>query len=106
MRPPLQALLIAGEEAHMAVLDGTKKITIREGHRDYVAGKPVILCCHVLNWASMRQVTSVRHTTLKEVTWEEMCADGFGNYDHMEREMRRFYHDIGPDSPVTVVAWE
>ena len=105
MKPPLQALLIAGEEMRDDVFAGRKKITIREGHRDYQVDKPLILCCDKLNWATMKTVTGVRHTTLRDVTWPEMSADGFGNYAHMERSLRQFYPQIGPDSPVTVISW-
>lgn len=106
MKQPLYAILIAPiEEMRARVLDGRKKITIREGHRDYKPGK-VILCCHLEPWAVSADIVSVRHTTLGEVTDEEYESDGFADRENMLAVMRRFYPNITSDSPVTVIRWE
>lgn len=106
MKQPLYAILIAPiEEMRTRVLNGTKKITIREGHREYKPGK-VMLCCHLEPWAVMADIVSVRHTTLREVTEEEYAADGFVSPGHMWEGMRRFYKDMTMDSPVTVIRWD
>ena len=105
MKRALQAILIAGLDSKQQVLDGTKKITIREGHRDYSNG-PVMLGCHILNWATMRTITSVRHTIIKEVTKEEMEADGYSSMEKMIIDLSRYYPSINKFSCVTVIKWE
>lgn len=106
MKNPLYALLVAPiPEMRYAILHGTKKISIREGHRDYRRGK-VMLCCHLEPWAVMADITDVRHTTLKEVTEEEYKADGFENQEDMLCGMQRFYPTMTMDSPVTVIKWD
>lgn len=82
-----------------------KKITIREGHRDYTNG-PVMIGCHLLDWCVMRKIIDVRHTTLKEVTPEEYQNDGFTDKDILIHKLKQFYPAIGWASPVTIVRWE
>lgn len=103
---PLQALLIASDEKMRdAVCAKIKKISIREGHRDYRVG-PVMLCCHLVPWAVMADITYVRHCTLREVTKSEYVADGFENKVEMLKGMKKFYPKLNLDSPVTVIYWE
>jgi len=107
MKPPLYALLIAvdhGMRTH--ILYGGKAITIREGHRDYQPGCPVMLCCHTEPWAVMADITSVRHTTIAKVTKEEYEADDFHSRKDLLEGLRRFYPNIDMNSPVTVIRWE
>lgn len=106
MKQPMSALLIAPD--HMmrtSVVYGRKTITIREDHRDYRPG-PVMLCCHLVPWAVMADITDVRHCTLREVTHEEYEDDGFHSQDDLLQGMQRFYPNMTPDSPVTVIRWE
>ena len=88
-----------------AVLYNKKKITIREGHRDYIPG-PVILCCHLLGWATMREITKVQHKTLADIMQLEWEADGFSSQLDMEARLREFYPNIHFNSQVTVIEWE
>lgn len=105
-KPALQALLIAPDDQMRAnILSGVKKISIREGHRDYRLGH-MMVCCHLEPWVVQVDVTSVRHTTLKGITREEFEADGFQSPGHMHQEMRRYYPNIDWDSPVTVIYWD
>lgn len=106
MRHPLQALLIAPEPLmRQAIEEDRKRITLREGHRDYRPG-PVMLCCQIEPWCVMADIVEVRHCKLKQVTREEWEADGFDSQEQMLREMRRFYPNLNWGSPVTVVRWE
>lgn len=105
MKRALQAILIAGDVAKADVLYGRKKITIREGYRDYVLG-PVLIGCHILSWATMRNITRVQHKTLKEVTVEEYEADGFKTRGDMIKGLKEFYPDINFDSPITIIEWD
>jgi hypothetical protein len=107
MKQPLYALLIAPiPEMRQAILNGVKKITIREGHRDYRIDCPVMLCCHLEPWAVMADVVDVRHTTLEEISEEEYVADGFQSSEEMLSGMKRFYPNLSMNSPVTVIRWD
>ena len=101
----LQGLLIAGEEMRDKVLKGEKKITVRNDHRNYTLG-PVLIGCQLLSWATLRTITKVQHKLLKDVTDEEMRADGFKDVDDMIAGLRNFYPNIDKDSQVTVIEWE
>ncbi len=105
MKRALQAILIAGEEMKFDVLNGSKKITIREGHRNYTNG-PVLIGCNQRDWATMRQIVDVRHCTLVEITAEEYKADGFETKSELLEGLANFYPDINWDSPVTVIKWD
>jgi hypothetical protein len=105
MKRVLQAILVAGEEQRDAVFDGRKRITVREGHRDYITG-PVLIGCHILGWATMRNIIKVTHKLLKEVTEAECKADGFVNMADMLHGLREYYPTISPDSEVTVIEWD
>ena len=85
---------------------GKKAITIRAGHRAYIAGEPVLLCSPRLNWCRRALITSVRHCTLGDVSPQEMLDDGFENYQEMFNGLKKFYSTIAWNSPVTVVRWE
>jgi len=105
MKRALQAILIAGEKMKEDVLSGKKKITIREGYRDYTKG-PVLIGCHLLDWATMKNIISVTYKTLDDVTSKEYEADGFKSKGSMFLGLRKFYPDIEWNSPVTVIEWE
>jgi len=107
VKQPLYALLVAPiEEMIVAVLDGTKTITVREGHRDYRPGLPVMLCCHLEGWAVQADIVNVRHCALKEVTEEEWADDGFTSQEDLLTGLQRFYPCLTMDSPVTVIRWK
>lgn len=106
MKQPTYALLIAPDHRMRTdIVYGEKTITIREGHRDYRPG-PVMICCHIIPWAVMADITDVRHCTLREVTQEEYEDDGFHSQDDLLWGMRKFYPNMTLDSPVTVIKWE
>lgn len=104
-KPPLQAILIAPiPEMRSKVISGQKKITIREGHRDYQIGQ-VMLCCHLEPWAVMAEIIEVRHCLLDQVTDEELQADGFVDRRGLLCGLRRFYPQLSFGSPVTIIRW-
>lgn len=104
MKRALQAILIAGEQAKNDVLNGTKIITIREGHRDYTNG-PVLIGCHILNWATMKNIVRVELTTLKNVSLDDIMKDGFVDHNNALNQLRKFYPNMTMDSEVSVVEW-
>ncbi len=106
IKPALQALLIAPDHAMRThILYGGKTITIREGHRDYKPG-PVMICCHIVPWAVLAEITNVRHCTLREVAEEEYQADDFLTQEDLLEGLQKFYPNMILDSPVTVIRWK
>ncbi len=106
MKQALQAILIAPNPAvRLAIMLGKKKITIREGHRDYKTG-PVMICCHVEPWAVLTTIVDVRYTTLAEITQEELEADGYTDHENMLNDLKsHYYSNLTMDSPMTVIRW-
>jgi hypothetical protein len=102
MKIPLQAILMAGEDMKKITMDGSKKITIRTEHRSYIPG-PVLCGCHILNWACMREITNVRHTTFGEITKEECEADGCKDLNELWVLLYKYYGYIEYKDPMTVI---
>jgi len=88
-----------------AVLNGTKRITIREGHRDYRKGK-VLIGCHILNWVTMEEITEVIYTNVKCVSKQEYIDDGFKSRKDMLVGLQKFYPGMSMKSDVTIVRWK
>lgn len=106
LKPVPPFILIAPDDRMRTnILSGAKKITIREGHRDYQPGQAMI-CCHLVVWAVMVDVTDVKHCTLVDITPEEWESDGFTSQQNLLEGMRRFYPSLTFDSPVTVLRWQ
>lgn len=107
MKQPLYALLIAPDsKMRQAILDGTKKISIREGHRDYKVGGKIMLCCHLEPWAVMADIIDIRHCVLWQVTEKEWKEDGYGSQALMWSGLRKFYPNIKMTSEITVIRWD
>jgi hypothetical protein len=106
MKRPVTALLIAGENQKNQVKDGSKSITIRLGHRDYKIGDTVVLCCHILDWASLAKITSVSHCKLKDVSENDLKDDGMNNLKDAIIILSEYYSNINEESDVTVIRWK
>jgi hypothetical protein len=104
LKHPPQALLIP-EAAQKAVLTGMKRISIREGSRDYRADRPFFLCYPNNSFCVSADLTSVRHCKAREVTEEERRDDGYGSLREMVQDLRRFYPHLTKESKVTVLRW-
>ena len=106
---PLVALLMA-DEFCCPIFNGEKKITIREGWRDYRQGEKVILCSvdptDELGWARMAKITAVTHCKLNEVPLQDFLDDGMEGLGNAIDALSKFYDDIDEDSKVTVIRWE
>lgn len=86
---------------------GTKKITIRNGHWDWVvAGEWVILKCSNTTKQFKAQLTMVRWTTYGGITPQEYTADGFSSQAEMLQIMSQYYPGITLSSDATVIAWK
>jgi hypothetical protein len=102
----MTALLISPDLVmRRAILDGTKRVSIREGHRDYRPGDRLMICCHVESWAVMSDIESVRHTSVEYVRCEEYISAGYRTREEMFQGLRKFYPRICWGSPVTVIWW-
>ena len=104
-RVPPFILIAPDDRMRNDILSGAKKITIREGLRDYRPG-PAMVCCNLVVWAVMVDITNVKHCTLADITAEEWESDGFTSQQDLLDGMRRFYPSLTFDSPVTVLRWE
>ena len=106
MKPALQSLLLANDEAMRAnTLLGIKKISIREGDRDYREG-PMMIVDHIVPFVVQVTVTNVRKCKLSEVTEEEYFADNFKDKDDLLSGMKIYYPNLNWDSIVTILRWE
>jgi hypothetical protein len=104
MKRPVTFLLMAPDHSDN-IISGQKKITIRNGERDYRVGDTLALGCHLLNWCVLADITEVRYCPLEEITEEEARDDGFSSPEEMLEGMRNYYPDINYQSRVTVVRW-
>ena len=109
LKRPLQSILIVDVQVMAKVIKGEKKITIRDGYRDYVLGKVVFVvdsAFGVTTIATVNRIKRLQWKLLKDVTHEEMNAEGFFSTEEMLKGLRRFYPEIDILSPVTVIEWE
>lgn len=106
LKRPLTALLIAPDkEIRNRILSGDKKITIREGHRDYQPGL-VMICCPIEPFCVQAEITDVRHCRLNEVTEREYAADGYESQKDMRNNLRKYYPEMDYNSLVTIIKWD
>lgn len=99
----MQNLMLA-DDLFEGLHSGLKKNTIRHGHRDIQSGR-------VLRFDSTGgtqepfyvYVREIEHKTAAELTDEDARNDGAENAEILLEAMKRFYPDITPESPVTVI---
>lgn len=106
LKLPVYALLVAPElPMRFAILSGEKYGSLREGHRDYRVGRPLMLCCQIDPWCVMADITHVSHTTVGTVSPAEFQPAGFDSRHHVLDDLRRFYAGLQWESPITVIHW-
>jgi hypothetical protein len=105
MKQPLQALLMPPEYQEIT-LNGSKKISIREGFRSFQKDKPLIICWPKNSFCVEADCTDVRYAKAKEITPEELKADFYSNSEEMLRAMIGFYPKFSLESEVTIVRWD
>ena len=98
----LQAILIAGHDGEEMIRSGVKRCTFRMGERDYTNG-PVLIGCHVANWAAMGEITDVMVARLDTLSPEQLAENKFKSTDHAVECLRAFYPSIQRNSDVTVI---
>lgn len=106
LKNPLYGLLIADDvQMRFNLITGVKRISIREGHRDYRLGD-VLIGDSENTFVVTATITEVKHVLLSQVTREEWEADGFVSQEDMLAKMRQFYPKIELSSEVTVLFWK
>lgn len=105
MERAFQSILVAGEESMAKVITGNLKATVRFNHRDYTPG-PVLIGCHILNWARLFYIKEVKHITLVDLVSPEIYSAGYDSYESMFKNMQKFYPEITHNSPVTFIRWD
>ena len=101
----LQGILMAGEKFKEKVLSGEKTLTIRAGYRSYTEG-PVLIGCHILNWAVLKTIITVQHKQFKDITIEEKMREGFANPAECLPKLKQYYPNMGENSPITLIEWK
>ena len=102
---PLTALLLGSEQMVEDAVAGRKRVTLRNGHRDYRAGDRCLLVHTPSVWVAEVDLVSTQLTTLREVSREDLADDGFRDPDHALGALRQWYPAMVLDSPVTIVRW-
>lgn len=106
MKNPLYGLLIADDvQMRFNLITGVKRISMREGHRDFKNG-PMLIGDPENSFVVMVDIIKVKHILLSEVSPEEWEADGFVSQEDMLEKLKKFYPNINLDSPVTILFWE
>lgn len=89
-----------------SVLDGTKRVTIREGHREVSIGPLTFVSpTHPLDTFAPVYVQYVRHIKVSELAQRECIADGVNSPAEMVTLLETFYPGITIDSDITVIGF-
>jgi len=105
LKHPLQALLIADEYKEDVII-GKKKISIREGLRNYIAGQPLMICDSETSFCVKTDLKKVRHCKAEAVTEQEYRADNYSSSEEMLKDLQRFYPNFTSESYVTILSWD
>lgn len=79
---------------------GMKTTTVRAGQRAYTLGPAELISENVTIPIDIREVS---YRYLNELTTEDAKSDGFDHRDELFDALRRYYPEIQPDEPVTIV---
>lgn len=106
MKRPLQALLIAPDrEKRRRILDGTITASIRADYRAFYLG-PIMLCCHIEPWCVMAKIQeSPNYCVANHLSLEQLQEAGYASLTELLADLRKFYPEINPQSPVTFLRW-
>ncbi|MCP4597022.1 hypothetical protein [Neptuniibacter sp.] len=96
---------MAGEKNRDMVLNGSKTVTIREGERACVCG-PVLIGCPELGWCVLKNIISVKHTTMDNIFIDDVWKGGHRTEDGYIEELKQYYPDFNEYSVITVIEWE
>jgi hypothetical protein len=102
----LMQFLVLVDDLLPGIHSGLKKNTMRNGKRDIVLG-PLEFRAASGNGATVSvNVSEVKFSKAADVSEEDCHANGYQDHADMLVSMLRFYPEFGPDSNVTVVAWD
>ncbi len=110
MQRPLQAVLVSQPEWKQAVLNGTTNTGYIYGHCNYHIGD-VVFCSELEQWVIMAKITTVRHTTPKDITPDEYEVFGCRTMDdwiknaRVHKDPNQGPNIITAGSPITIIRW-
>jgi len=101
----MQAILVAGKDVEEKVKNDKCTIIIRLGHRNYKLGQ-VLIGCHIYNWGTIKEIISVTHTTIYNISYQDILDYGHKTRNDLIDSLKIFYPDIDSSSEITVVRWK
>jgi len=103
----MRELLIAAD-LFPAVANNTKKITIREGMREFNPGDDLrIRNADAELQFLLRKVSEVhKYRSVGMVPLGMLVEDGFSDRIDFYEKMKRFYPNFSAATPVTVICWD
>ena len=105
MENPLQALEFNGIGNYLKISSGSITGIIQIGDIDYHLGR-VAICFFDLGCATIKEIFSIKHVSLKEVYSEDIIGTGFSKIDSLIDDLAQYYSEyITINTPLTIVRW-
>ncbi len=101
----LQAIEIGSPKEWVGVLWGEKTVSIREGNRDYVEERVMLMSPNGSQSVEADIIRS-RRILAGEVNAEELAGDWYKSIPHMIEDMGGWYPGFNEDTKVTVPMWD
>ena len=101
----MQTLKLA-DDLFPGLRDRRKKATIRVGHRDIALGPLTFEAANGGFADEEVTVHTVTTTTFDQLTDEHAQMDGCARADELRAALKRFYPDLAPGKPVTVIEFD
>ncbi len=100
--------LMMAVDLYPVVVDNVKKITIRQGIRDFDPGDDLkIINVDQPKQFVLREVSEVYKFRQADMVPRRLLrADGFTSSDNFFESMQRFYPEFDALTPVTVICWD
>jgi len=100
------SILRMSDDFKNTTFSGTKRITIRNGHRpQFHTELEIRIISNDTNWGCKANVTEVGFYTYETIPEQDWHDDGFQSWQEMFEEMKTFYPDISPQSECTIIRW-
>lgn len=96
--------LPAADEYRAAILDGTKKATVRRGHREFLVGPGRFVFRHSEPIPILIQ--RIVHLTVADLDDKAARSDGFTDLEELLAALRTHYPDLSDADPATLVYLE
>ena len=86
------------------IKDNIKRITIREGLRDFSKGKVIIFNTEK-EWCTVRNIIDIQCKPLSDVSDSIAQEDGFKDIEDLYCKLKDYYPNITMKSEVTIIRW-